>query len=86
MVNTAIAAGLLSLEIGVDRHLGDAASTDGIDVIDGGGAALRTDGLDSLLRDFELHERPQPAAPIAHSQSLLDGRLRRGFVPVAFGS
>lgn len=44
-VFTPIAGGLLSFEVGVDRHLGDTASTNGIDEVDGGRAALRSDGF-----------------------------------------
>ena len=44
-VFTPIAGCLFSFEVGVDRHLGDAASTDGIDEIDGGGAAFCSDGF-----------------------------------------
>lgn len=40
-VLTPVAGGVLSIEVGVDRHLRDAASTNGIDEVDGGGAALR---------------------------------------------
>jgi len=44
---TSIARRLLSFEIGVDRHLGDAASTNGVDEVDGCGAALRPDDVQS---------------------------------------
>ena len=40
-----VAGGVLSFEIGVDRHLGDSASTNGIDEVDGRGAALRPDDV-----------------------------------------
>jgi hypothetical protein len=36
---------LLSVQVGVDRHLGDAASTDGIDEVDGSPASLGPDGF-----------------------------------------
>ncbi len=44
-VFTAIAGCLLALEMGVDRHLRDAASTDGVDEVDGSGATLCSDGV-----------------------------------------
>ncbi len=46
VVDSAIPAGVLALEIGVDRHLSDAASTDGVDEIDSGSAALGPNGVD----------------------------------------
>ena len=44
-VFTAIAGCLLALEMGVDRHLRDAASTDGVDEVDGCGATFRSNGV-----------------------------------------
>lgn len=44
-VFTAIAGCLLALEMGVDRHLRDAASTDGVDEVDGSGATFCSDGV-----------------------------------------
>ena len=45
-VLTAVAGGVLSFEVGVDRHLRDSASTNGVDEIDGCGATLRSDGVE----------------------------------------
>lgn len=55
VMNTAVAVGVLSLEVGVDRHLSDAASTDGIDVVDCSSSALGADGFDSGFRNIDLH-------------------------------
>jgi hypothetical protein len=44
-VFTAVARSLLALEMGVDRHLRYAASTDGVDEVDGCGATLCSDGV-----------------------------------------
>lgn len=44
-VFSAIAGGVLSFEIGVDRHLRDGASTNGVDEVDGCGAALRSNDI-----------------------------------------
>lgn len=44
-VFAAVAGGFLAFEIGVDRHLRDGASTDGVDEVDSGGAALRPDDV-----------------------------------------
>lgn len=66
VVNPAVAVGVLSLEVGVDRHLSDAASTDGIDVVDCSSSALGADGFDSGFRNIDLHRthNPQSALPI----------------------
>lgn len=45
-VLSSVAGGLLSLEMGVDRHLGDAPTRNGVDEVDGGGAALRPDQIE----------------------------------------
>lgn len=39
-VFTSVSRGFLSLHVGVDRHLGDASSTDGADEVDGCCATL----------------------------------------------
>lgn len=44
-VFSSITSGVLPLHVGVDRHLRDAASTNGVDEVDGGGAALRTNDV-----------------------------------------
>ena len=44
-VFAAIAGRVLSFEVGVDRHLRDSASTNGIDEVDGGRAALRSNDV-----------------------------------------
>ena len=44
-VFTTVAGRVLALHVGVDRHLGDSASTNGIDEVNGSGAALRSDDV-----------------------------------------
>ena len=43
---SAVASCFLSLHVGVDRHLGNAASTDRVDEIDRGGSSLGSNGFD----------------------------------------
>ena len=54
-----VAGCLLSFQIGVDRHLGNAASSDGIDEVDRSGAALRSDQVTSRIGDLEVHTNSQ---------------------------
>lgn len=42
-VLTSVTGGLLALEMGVDRHLSNASSTDRVDEVDGCSAAFRSD-------------------------------------------
>ncbi len=51
----AITRGFLSLEIGVDRHLIDTASTVLGNPVDSGGAALPANQLEGTLGHFDLH-------------------------------
>lgn len=44
-VFSAVAGGVLAFQVGVDRHLRDGASTNGIDEVDSCGAALRSNDV-----------------------------------------
>lgn len=44
-VLTSVGSCVLSFEVGVDRHLRDSASTNGVDEVDGGSATLRSDDV-----------------------------------------
>ena len=44
-VFASVARGVLAIEVGVDRHLRDAASTDGVDEVDGCGATFASNGI-----------------------------------------
>lgn len=44
-VLASVAGCVLAIEVGVDRHLRDGASTNGIDEVDGCGATLRSDDV-----------------------------------------
>ena len=59
-VLSAIPGGLLPFQIGVDRHLGDTASSDRIDEVDRCGAALRSNEVQSRIGDLEVHLHSQP--------------------------
>lgn len=51
----AVASGVLALHIGVDRHLGDLASTGRADEVDRHRAALAFEELSGLVGDLDVH-------------------------------
>jgi hypothetical protein len=59
-VDAVIRIKILTSEVGVDRHLGDATSTNGRNEINGSGAALGSDPFDGVVSHVEVHTSRTP--------------------------
>ncbi len=82
--------GVLPFEVGVDRHLFNAASTNGADVVDGGRPAFGTDDVQCLVAGCDFHNeiilnpgRSRRNRPTGTDEEVFGGRGRGRGVPQA---